>query len=152
MATRKACPAAFASEGPKLDTHPGPVRHRMLAMELAAESDISCFSAAELLRMDSKEYEVGGTKFRVSVLETTSPETVLARNDALIEDMGAVAEDDGVDQVLFFVVDILNEESLFFVPNDVVKSIAEKSFGITVKGSVAALPGVVSRKSKLSLT
>jgi manganese-dependent inorganic pyrophosphatase len=41
----------------------------------AAKSDVSAFSDAELLRMDSKEYEVGGTKFRVSVLETTSPET-----------------------------------------------------------------------------
>jgi manganese-dependent inorganic pyrophosphatase len=45
----------------------------------AAKSDVSEFSDAELLRMDSKEYEVGGKSFRVSVLETTSPETVLAR-------------------------------------------------------------------------
>lgn len=36
-----------------------------------AKSDISAFSNAELLRMDSKEYTVGDTKFRVSVLETT---------------------------------------------------------------------------------
>jgi inorganic pyrophosphatase/exopolyphosphatase len=43
----------------------------------AAKSDVSEFSDAELLRMDSKEYEVGGKSFRVSVLETTSPETVL---------------------------------------------------------------------------
>ena len=43
----------------------------------AAKSDVSAFSEAELLRMDSKEYEVGGKQFRVSVLETTSPATVL---------------------------------------------------------------------------
>ena len=40
----------------------------------AAKSDVSAFSDAELIRMDSKEYEVSGTKFRVSVLETTAPE------------------------------------------------------------------------------
>ena len=51
----------------------------------AAKSDVSAFSDAELLRMDSKEYEVGGTKFRVSVLETTAPATVLDRKASLME-------------------------------------------------------------------
>ena len=114
-----------------------------------AKSDVSSYSNSELLRMDSKQYEVDGTKFRVSVLETTSPATVLARKDGLIEDMGAVAEEDGVDQVLFFLVDILNEEALLFIPNEQVKSIAEKSFGIAVKGDIAVLPGVVSRKKQI---
>jgi manganese-dependent inorganic pyrophosphatase len=114
-----------------------------------AKSDVSSYSNSELLRMDSKQYEVDGTKFRVSVLETTSPATVLARKDGLIEDMGAVAEEDGVDQVLFFLVDILNEEALLFIPNEQVKSIAEKSFDIAVKGDIAVLPGVVSRKKQI---
>ena len=72
----------------------------------AAKSDVSAFSEAELLRMDSKEYAVDGKKFRVSVLETTSPETVLSRKQALIDAMPDVAKEDGVDQVLLFVVDI----------------------------------------------
>ncbi|MBT8411760.1 MAG: DHH family phosphoesterase, partial [Octadecabacter sp.] len=50
----------------------------------AAKSDVSAFSDAELLRMDSKEYAVEGTKFRVSVLETTSPKMVLDRKDSLM--------------------------------------------------------------------
>ncbi|MGB0904172.1 MAG: DHH family phosphoesterase, partial [Mangrovicoccus sp.] len=45
----------------------------------AAKSDVSAFSDAELIRMDSKKYEVGGTNFRVSVLETTAPEIPLDR-------------------------------------------------------------------------
>ena len=40
----------------------------------AAKSDVSAFADAELLRMDSKEYNVAGKEFRVSVLETTSPQ------------------------------------------------------------------------------
>ena len=116
----------------------------------AAKSDVSDFSEAELLRMDSKAYEVGGTKFRVSVLETTSPATVLARKDALAAAMGPVAEEDGVDQVLFFVVDILNEEATLLVPNDLVKSVAEKSFSTLVgDGDSVVLPGVVSRKKQI---
>jgi manganese-dependent inorganic pyrophosphatase len=115
----------------------------------AAKSDVSSYSDAELLRMDSKEYEVDGTKFRVSVLETTSPSTVLARKAGLMEDMAAVAEEDGVDQVLFFLVDILSEEAILFVPNDLVKSVAEKSFGVKVEGDLIGLPGVVSRKKQI---
>ena len=45
-----------------------------------AKSDVSAFSDAELLRMDSKEYTVDGKDFRVSVLETTAPKLVLDRN------------------------------------------------------------------------
>lgn len=115
----------------------------------AAKSDVSAFSEAELLRMDSKEYEVGGKQLRISVLETTSPASVLARKDALMRAMGPVAKEDGADQVLLFVVDILNEEATLLVPNDLVKTIAEKSFGATVTGDMVVLPGVMSRKKQI---
>ncbi len=115
----------------------------------AAKSDVSSYSDAELLRMDSKAYEVDGTKFRVSVLETTSPSTVLARKAGLMDDMATVAEEDGVDQVLFFLVDILSEEAILFVPNELVKSVAEKSFDVSVDADLVRLPGVVSRKKQI---
>ena len=120
------------------------------AVELfAAKSDVSAFSDAELLRMDSKEYEVDGTKFRVSVLETTSPKMVLDRKDSLMASMADVAKEDGVDQVLLFVVDILNEEATMLIPNDLTKTVAEKSFGASVSGDTVVLPGVMSRKKQI---
>ena len=115
----------------------------------AAKSDISHFSDAELLRLDSKIFDVEGTKLRISVLETTSPATVLDRQASIMDSMAAVASEDGVDQVLLFVVDILNEQSTLFIPNGAVKSVAEKSFGITVSGDSVVLPGVVSRKKQI---
>jgi manganese-dependent inorganic pyrophosphatase len=116
----------------------------------AAKSDVSAFSDAELLRMDSKEYEVGGTSFRVSVLETTSPETVLARKDALMAAMPGVASEDGVDQVLLFVVDILREEATMLIPNALTKAVAEKTFATVVgDADTVVLPGVVSRKKQI---
>ncbi|MGG7645992.1 manganese-dependent inorganic pyrophosphatase [Rhodovulum sp. YNF3179] len=115
----------------------------------AAKSDVSAFSDAELLRMDSKQYEVGGKKFRVSVLETTSPATVLDRKDGLIAAMTDVAAEDGVDEVLLFVVDILESEATLLVPNDTVKTVAEKSFDAEVTGDMVVLPGVVSRKKQI---
>ncbi len=115
----------------------------------AAKSDVSAFSDAELLRMDSKEYTVDGKDFRVSVLETTAPQMVLDRKDSLMSAMVDVAKEDGADQVLLFVVDILNEEATLLVPNDLVKSVAEKSFGATVTGDTVVLPGVMSRKKQI---
>jgi manganese-dependent inorganic pyrophosphatase len=115
----------------------------------AAKSDVSAFSDAELLRMDSKEYGVGDTKFRVSVLETTAPKMILDRKDSLMDSMATVAAEDGVDQVLLFVVDILNEEATLLVPNDLVKSVAEKSFATAVDGDTVVLPGIMSRKKQI---
>ncbi|MGH1452563.1 MAG: manganese-dependent inorganic pyrophosphatase [Paracoccaceae bacterium] len=114
-----------------------------------AKSDVSAFSDAELIRMDSKEFAVDGVKFRVSVLETTAPKIVLDRKASLLNSMVDVAAEDGVDHVLLFVVDILNEEATLFVQNDVVKSVAEKSFDATVSGDSVVLPGIMSRKKQI---
>jgi manganese-dependent inorganic pyrophosphatase len=115
----------------------------------AAKSDVSRFSDAELLRMDSKEYTVAGKELRISVLETTSPKTVLDRKASLMASMVGVAEEDGADQVLLFVVDILREEATLLVPNDLVKQMAEASFGVKVTGDTVVLPGVMSRKKQI---
>ncbi len=114
-----------------------------------AKSDVSAFSDAELLRMDSKEYTVDGKGFRVSVLETTAPKMVLDRKDSLMASTVDVAKEDGADQVLLFVIDILNEEATLLVPNDLVKTVAEKSFGAEVTGDTVVLPGIMSRKKQI---
>ncbi|OOY11419.1 MAG: manganese-dependent inorganic pyrophosphatase [Rhodobacteraceae bacterium] len=123
--------------------------HELATKMFEAKSDVSAFSDAELLRMDSKEYAVGGTSFRVSVLETTAPKMILDRKASLMGAMETVAKEDGVDQVLLFVVDILNEEATLLVPNDLVKGVAEKSFDATVAGDTVVLPGVMSRKKQI---
>ena len=115
----------------------------------AAKSDISEFSDTELLRMDSKEYAVQGFKFRVSVLETTSPKTVLDRKASLMATMPRVAAEDGVDHVLLFVVDILNQQAIMLIPDAISKSVAEKSFGAIVTSDIVILPGIMSRKKQI---
>ena len=115
----------------------------------AAKSDVSALSEAELLTMDSKLFEVGPLKLRVSVLETTAPGPVLARKAALIAAMPEVAAEDGADEVLLFIVDILNEEATLLIPNARVKEIAEKAFGKEVAGDAVVLPGIMSRKKQI---
>jgi manganese-dependent inorganic pyrophosphatase len=99
--------------------------------------------------MDSKEYEVGGHQLRISVLETTAPSVVLDRKASLMRSMVDVAREDGAEQVLLFVIDILREEATLLVPNDLVKRIAEASFGCTVTGDTVVLPGILSRKKQI---
>ena len=115
----------------------------------AAKSDVSAFSEEALLRMDSKEYELGGKQLRVSVLETTAPQVLLDRKAALMAAMPGVASADGADEVLLFIVDILNEQATLLVPNDFVKQVAEKSFNATVSGDSVVLPGIMSRKKQI---
>jgi manganese-dependent inorganic pyrophosphatase len=121
----------------------------LAAKMFEAKSDVSAFSDAELLRMDSKEYNVAGKELRVSVLETTAPKVVLDRKDSLMASMIDVAKEDGADQVLLFVVDIIREEATLLVPNDLVKQLAEASFGCKVSGDTVVLPGIMSRKKQI---
>ena len=115
----------------------------------AAKSDVSAFTDAQLLRMDSKEYTVAGKDLRISVLETTAPRVVLDRKNSLMRAMPEIAREDGADQVLLFVIDILREEATLLVPNALVKEMAEKSFGVRVTGDTVVLPGVMSRKKQI---
>ncbi len=114
-----------------------------------AKSDVSGFSDAALLRMDSKEYTVAGRELRVSVLETTAPKVLIDRKASLMAAMPAVAKEDGADQVLLFIIDILNEEATLLVPNELTRQLAEASFGCNVTGDTVVLPGIMSRKKQI---
>lgn len=115
----------------------------------AAKSDLADCPDDEVLRIDSKTYEIGGRKLKISVLETTDPSAILARKPGLIEGMDRVAEEEGVDQVLFFVIDILNESATLLAPNDFVRNLAEQSFSARAAGDEIHLPGIVSRKKQI---
>ncbi len=115
----------------------------------AAKSDVSHLSASELLRLDSKIYDTPKGKFRITLLETTSPSGILERKDELIGSMASVASEDGVEEILVFVIDIFGEEATLVIPNDRVRSTVEAAFGVTSESDMVVLPGVVSRKKQI---
>ena len=115
----------------------------------SAKSDVSAFSEAELIRMDSKVNEVDGVKMRVSVLETTAPHMILNRKDALLAAMPGIAQEDGIDEILLFVVDILKEEATLLIPTERVRHIAQVSFSTHIEGDHVVLPGIMSRKLQI---
>ena len=114
-----------------------------------AKSDVSNYTDPELILMDSKKYNVGDKKLRISVLETTKPAEILKRKKSLLKAMEEIEEKEGVDQILFFVIDILKEEAILLVPNNLVKEITEKSFGKSSGGDTIVLPGILSRKKQI---
>jgi manganese-dependent inorganic pyrophosphatase len=114
-----------------------------------AKSDVSKISDENLIKMDSKQFEISGKELRISVLETTSPNTILKRKKSLINAMPKIIEDEGLDEILLFIVDILNEESTLLIPNENTREIAKKSFNVKSSEDFIKLPGVVSRKKQI---
>ncbi len=114
-----------------------------------AKSDVSDFSDSRLILLDSKKIEIGGKHIRISVIETTTPEKIIERKEGIFKAIEEVKQEEGVDEILFFVIDIFKEESTVFAQNDFVKTILEQSFGISVETDIEVLPGVVSRKKQI---
>ncbi len=120
------------------------------AQLFAAKSDISSFTDTGLVTLDSKKFAVGEKNIRVSVIETTNPEMVLARHAGIVAAIETlVAEEHDVDDVLFFIVDILKEEATVLTYSDLTKQIVAASFGVTVTGETEVLPGILSRKKQI---
>lgn len=116
----------------------------------AAKSDISDYTDSGLLHLDSKKFEVGDKNIRISVVETTNPETVLTRKEGIIAAMKKlIAEESGTDDVLFFAIDILKEEATVFTYTELTKKIIQTSFDVDATGDIVVLPGVVSRKKQI---
>lgn len=114
-----------------------------------AKSQISHFSDTELLRLDSKIVEINGENLRIAVLETTNPGLVLDRRESIVGAIDKVCEEDHVQHVLLFIVDILNQEATLLTHNDHVKEMVSKAFDVTTDSDIVVLPGIVSRKKQI---
>lgn len=123
--------------------------HALAEAMFKAKSDVSDFSEAQLLTLDAKKYEVVGKNLLIASLETTDPASVLVRKEAITQAIPGVAQAQGVEDVLFFVIDILKEEATVFLHNELAKKIIAASFGADTSGDTAVLPGVVSRKKQI---
>ena len=117
-----------------------------------AKSDVSDFTDLGLIHLDSKKSAVGNKNIRISVVETTDPRMILKRKDSLVAAIQKlVAEEKDIDDVLFFIIDILKEEATVLTYNQFARDIVSVSFGVHVKPSTdtVVLPGIVSRKKQI---
>jgi len=117
---------------------------------LEAKAQIDHLTPAELIMMDTKVFVLGGKKMRVSVLETTAPAMPLKKKADLVIAMQAKAKEENLDDVLLFVVDIINEAATFVSSSPSASKLIEKAFNAKVGADgTVVLPGVLSRKKQI---
>jgi manganese-dependent inorganic pyrophosphatase len=115
-----------------------------------AKSDLSDFTDIGLVHLDSKKVDIGDITLRVSVVETTDPQSILERKDAIVTAIkGIIGEEHGLSDILFYVVDIMKEESTVLAYNQFIKDVMAASFGVTADSDLIVLPGIVSRKKQI---
>jgi len=117
---------------------------------LDAKAEIGHLTPEEVVMMDSKAYEIGGRKLRISVVETTRPERALNRRAALVDAQRRIASEERLDEVLLFVVDVLSEQAVFVSSSPNAGRLVEHAWGCALNADgTCVLPGVLSRKKQI---
>ena len=115
---------------------------------LKAGTDLSDFTAEELINLDSKEFEANGMKFQVAQVNTASIEDVLKSKEEIENAINAFIKANNIDLFLFAITDIINSNSQAIILGTKT-DVAEKAFNVKLENNMAFLPGVVSRKKQI---
>jgi manganese-dependent inorganic pyrophosphatase len=136
---------------------------RQIASELAARSgvdprslgeaildiasDVTGRSAEELVTFDSKDFQVSGVRFAVSVIETTNAAALAGRRAELLEALDQ-RRAQGYWSALLVVIDVFHERTVVLISGHA--DDVARAFDAQLKDGVALeLPGVYSRKKQI---
>lgn len=124
--------------------------HEFAEGMMEAKAQVDHLTPDELIMMDTKIFKIGGKKLRVSVLETTKPAAPLAKKTDIVNAQQALKVKEELDDVLFYVVDILNKEATFISSSPTATAIVEKAWGVKCgEDGTVVLKGVLSRKKQI---
>ena len=115
---------------------------------LKAGTDISEFTAEELISIDSKNTEANGISIQVAQINTACIEDVLKSQKELEEAMKKFIIDNKLNVFVFLITDIINSNSEAIILGERV-DIAEKAFNKKIDNNRMFLSGVVSRKKQV---
>ena len=115
---------------------------------LKAGTDLSDFSAEELINIDSKPFSTNGINYQVAQVNTASIEEVLKNKEKIENEMNNFISKNSQDLFVLLITDILENNSQILVAG-ARKDIAEKAFNVKLNNNMAFLPGVVSRKKQV---
>lgn len=115
---------------------------------LKAGADLSTKSIAQLISLDSKEFQMGSYKVEIAQVNAVDVNDVLARKAELEEALSAIISDKGLDLFLFVVTDILNNDSTGLALGRASNAV-EKAYNVSLVDNQAVLKGVVSRKKQI---
>merc|ERR1712232_891457 len=124
--------------------------HDFATAMLDAKAQVDHLTPDQLIMMDTKIFKIGGKKLRISVMETTKPSAPLAKQAEIVEAQQQLAKKEELDDVLFFVVDILNEAATFVSSSPTATALVKNAWNVSVgTDGTAFLPGVLSRKKQI---
>ncbi|TKD69956.1 manganese-dependent inorganic pyrophosphatase [Pseudalkalibacillus hwajinpoensis] len=115
---------------------------------LKAGADMSSKTPAELISLDAKEFGMGDAKVEVAQVNVVDTLDVLARKDAVEEEMRQAIEAKNLDLFLLVVTDILTNNSTALALGKHASHV-EKAFNVELVENLAVLEGVVSRKKQI---
>jgi manganese-dependent inorganic pyrophosphatase len=115
---------------------------------LKAGTDLSDYSAEELLEIDAKCVEMKGNKVKVAQVNTADIEDVLKNQKDIELAINKKIEEENLDLFMFAITDIINSNSEAIVLGKRT-DIVEKAYNVKLENNRAFLPGVVSRKKQM---
>lgn len=115
---------------------------------LKAGTDISDFSAHQVLNIDSKQFEEKGKKFVISQVNSADLNDIFARKFELESAINEELQEKNLDLYMFVATDILNANSkVIALGNDT--NVVEKAYGLGLENNTVMLENVVSRKKQI---
>lgn len=115
---------------------------------LKAGTDLSEFTAEELINIDSKKLETNGLNFQVAQVNTVAIEDVLKNQKEIEEAIKKFISVNNIDLFMLVITDIIATDSEAIVLGNRV-DIAEKAFGQKIENNRMILKGVSSRKKQV---
>ena len=115
---------------------------------LKAGTDLSEYTPAEIINIDSKLFEKGGKRFKIAQVNTADLDSIFKDKVYFEAAINDEIKKDNLDLYMFAATDIINSNSkIISLGND--SSVVEKAYGVTLNDNTALLENVVSRKKQM---
>lgn len=114
---------------------------------LKAGTDLSDFTAEELINLDAKEFEIGNCKTIVAQVNTACIPDMMERKLEIEEAIKNKIVEKNLDLFFFAITDIINSNSQAIVFGNT--ELVEKAYNVKLENNTAFLPGIVSRKKQI---
>ena len=115
---------------------------------LKAGTDLSDYTAQELIALDCKKCELKDKKAKIAQVNTADIPEMMKRKAEFEEAIAKDIEENNLDIFVFAITDIINSNSQAIVLGKATE-VFEKGFNTKLEDNTAFLPGVVSRKKQI---
>ena len=115
---------------------------------LKAGADIGDMTPAQIVKNDSKEFQIGNYHLLVAQLSVMDTDQVLKMKDEILANMAEVCEKENFAMSLVMVTDIIKEGTYLLFSGEP-KNLIGEAFKQDASKSIMYLPGVMSRKKQI---